>query len=223
MFPLKNTEAYIHANGDRSTLGQELATRDAAISELGSEIQALTNYVAENNVKNILNLAPFQKNTSSYGITFGDNGDGTYPATGTSTGNAQIFWIGIPASTYGSVFSNKILTGCPNIQGCSIRIEQQEAPWKNYATDTGGGAIIGEIPANAGNLTIICRVASGTTVNGAVFSPMIRDASITDPTYQPYAKTNVELTQDKIDLASLQTVVAASSDFADFQTRIAAL
>lgn len=46
MFPLKNTEAYIHANGDRSTLGKELAARDAAISELGSEIQALTQDVA---------------------------------------------------------------------------------------------------------------------------------------------------------------------------------
>ena len=35
--------------------------------------------------------------------------------------------------------------------------------------------------------------------------------------------TNKQLTESKISISDLQTVVAASSDFADFQTRIAAL
>lgn len=196
MFPLKNTEAYIHANGYRSTLGKELAARDAEIGELGSEIQALTNYVGENNVKNILNLASFQRQTTDKGVTFTDNGDGTFTANGTSTGNAQTYWISIPSATYGEIFSGKILSGCPNVAGCSISLEQQDSPWTKYATDNGSGATIGNIPSTAGGLAIICRVASGTTVNNVVFKPMIRDASISDPTYQPYAKTNVELTDD---------------------------
>lgn len=60
-------------------------------------------------------------------------------------------------------------------------------------------------------------------VNNDVFYPMIKLASDPDSTFTPYAMTNRELTQAKLDVTQLKTVVAASSDFADFKTRIAAL
>lgn len=42
-------------------------------------------------------------------------------------------------------------------------------------------------------LRVRCRVYAGKE-SGQTFSPMIRPAAITDPTFQPYAKTNRELT-----------------------------
>ena len=66
-------------------------------------------------------------------------------------------------------------------------------------------------------------LANGQTVNNLVFYPMLRLASDPDDTYQPYAMTNRELTEKKINIADLKTVVSASSDFTDFKTRIASL
>ena len=66
-------------------------------------------------------------------------------------------------------------------------------------------------------------IKNGTTVSNKMFYPMLRLASDPDDTYQPYAMTNRELTEEKINLSDLKTVVSASSDFADFKTRIASL
>ena len=55
-------------------------------------------------------------------------------------------------------------------------------------------------------LRVRCRVYAGKE-SGQTFSPMIRPAEITDPTFQPYAKTNRELTvltdEDRTALAEL--------------------
>jgi hypothetical protein len=66
-------------------------------------------------------------------------------------------------------------------------------------------------------------VRNGVTLSNFLVKPMIRLASDPDDTYQPYAMTNRELTEKKINIADLKTVVSASSDFADFKTRIASL
>ena len=97
MFPLKNTEAYIHANGYRSTLGKELAARDAAISELGSEIQALTNYVTDTGVKNVYDMIALKKlsGRANNGITYTVNDNGTVSvAEGTVSGTESVFPFG---------------------------------------------------------------------------------------------------------------------------------
>ena len=66
-------------------------------------------------------------------------------------------------------------------------------------------------------------VKNGASISNLTFKPMLRLASDPDDTYQPYAMTNRELTEEKINIADLKTVVSASSDFADFKTRIASL
>lgn len=53
-----------------------------------------------------------------------------------------------------------------------------------------------------------------------IIYPMVKLADDKDDTFYPYSKSNVELTED---ISSLKSIVAASSDFADFKTRIANL
>ena len=81
-----------------------------------------------------------------------------------------------------------------------------------------------EMETNNNHLTLLIYFnAANITVDNFSFYPMIWDADDLDNTYQPYAPTNYELYNTKIAISDLKTLVAASSDFADFQTRIAAL
>lgn len=73
------------------------------------------------------------------------------------------------------------------------------------------------------DIQISIFVRSGKTISNAKVYPMLRLASDPDDTYVPYAMTNRELTEKKINLSDLKTVVASSSDFAAFKTAIADL
>ena len=202
MFPLKNTEAYIHANGFRSTLGKELADRDAEINELGSEIQALTNYVAENNVKNLLPVSlsalkslnadgSWNGNVCTIGgMTFTVNDDLSITLNETSTATVTFTLYN---GTNPTDYNGKILSGFTGGSGgTGIRISDTIATSVyNYSDDT---LITGLTATN--QVAVIIRIDSGKTFNNQLVTPMIRDASIADGSYQPYAKTNVELTQD---------------------------
>lgn len=242
MFPLKNTEAYIHANGYRSTLGKELAARDAEISEVKSEIQALTNYVAENNVKNVYDIPSLKalSGRTHGGITYTVNSDGTVSvAAGTVSGTESVFPFGDGGVGIDSTNITKATHVKPNTKyiasfgvnlGAPYYIQvfyksTSTSSWTMIVEGGSGTEVEFTVPNSFYDIWIRFNIyGNGTAVPAMTLYPMIREAGVdADGSYQPYAKTNVELTQDKIDLASLQTVVAASSDFADFQTRIAAL
>lgn len=51
-----------------------------------------------------------------------------------------------------------------------------------------------------------CYCGANNVVSDVTFYPMIRDDRITDPTYEPYAKTNQQLTADKAERADLATL-----------------
>ena len=195
MFPLKNTEAYIHANGFRSTLGKELSDRDAVISELGSEIQALTNYDANTGVKNV--LRPTATTQTINGITFTVASDGTVTINDTATADAVLMFD----DNSGTVKSgNYILNGLDGGSSSTILMAlnyyNSQGVEKSGPTATNGDVPV-TIPTDYnGHIKLYLIVKSGQTFNNKVVKPMLRPASIADPTYQPYAKTNVELTQD---------------------------
>lgn len=54
------------------------------------------------------------------------------------------------------------------------------------------------IPNDSAGVEIILEVRSGQTISNKIFKPLLRLASDTDPTYQPYAMTNRELTEKVI-------------------------
>ena len=90
-----------------------------------------------------------------------------------------------------------ILSGCPS--GGSV------STYKLLLVNSGGSSL--DLPEDYGNGATIqtnnsfrvqLRIYSGQSANNLNFKPMIRDSADTDPTYQPYAMTNRELTEKVI-------------------------
>ena len=91
-------------------------------------------------------------------------------------------------------FADCLLSGCPSgLTGISINAELSVSPWTSFAEDKGNGATIGS--GIGANCKIFIRVKPNVAPSNKYFYPMIRLASDTDPTYQPYAMTNREFTE----------------------------
>lgn len=122
--------------------------------------------------KNLLELTT--AGLSAKGITFTVNNDGSVTANGTA--ESTVYFL-IKTFTYGE--GNYILSGCPEGGG--------NGTYSLYDSDAGkydlgkGVEIEGE---HTGKIYI--SVAGGLTVSNLTFYPMIRHASITDATFEPY-------------------------------------
>jgi hypothetical protein len=129
------------------------------------------------------------------GITFAFADDGKVTVSGTASALCSI-----NISGYYDLNGDYIITGCPSGGGSStysLRIYDSSAT--GVADDIGEG-----ISFTANNLAN-CRTNIIVRTNAAistpiVFAPMIRDSKDPDATYQPYAKTNQELTTENREL-----------------------
>ena len=165
---------------------------------IDTQNQALTNYVADNNVKNIL---PNDKTSQTVdGVTFTVNSDGSVTANGTAT--STIYYRVLYISNNYPLTAGKQykLSGCPAGGGNNTYKLQAEMNGQTIANseDTGNGATFTAPEFNT-RFAIYIRIPNGYTISNQLFKPMITDADIPDSDYahyQPYAKTNVELTQD---------------------------
>lgn len=167
------------------------------------------------------NLSPnVTKNQTVNGITTTLNSDGSVTINGTATSWSQndilkgllkkdTYKISIvtpfPSGVFGTLRNDDTNTTIFNLGNGSDITEQEFT----LSTDT--------------NIRLYCGVNSGVTVSNLTIYPMIRLSSIVDSTYEPYIPDNRELTENKISISSLKTIVSASSDFSDFKTRIASL
>lgn len=136
--------------------------------------------------KNLLDLLSHYKMTNEGGVTFIVNDDGTITANGTpdGSGTPQIRWRFTGAEL--AKFNGMIINGCPN-SNCRVLIEKETSPWTNFASDSGNGAVIHDIPDDPNyNVVVIVRVQPPNSVNNVVFKPMIRLATVMDDTYEPY-------------------------------------
>lgn len=154
-----------------------------------------------------LNSYPYNDTTkTTNGITFTDNGDGTITANGTAT--ADVYFschsraqgeandLIIPNGRY-------LLTGCPSGGGTSTYSILAQRTYNGSSDilgrDNRDGALVvangDDFSANEVNLQLNIFIKGGQTVSNLTFKPMLRLASDTDDTYQPYAKTNKELTE----------------------------
>lgn len=187
---------------------------------------------ADNGVLGAKNLLEVTANTQTLsGVTFTVNRD--------SDGNV----INVTVNGTASANTSFVLrTKTPLAAGKSYIISRGEAgdgDFQMVATAWNNGSYVKNIiEIGAGGYTeksfmadyngyndiqISIFVRSGKTISNAKVYPMLRLASDPDDTYVPYAMTNRELTEKKINLSDLKTVVASSSDFAAFKTAIADL
>lgn len=174
--------------------------------ELTAENEALSNRV--NDIVNVYgskNLLPFNladiiarntrgtwsgNNYTRNGITYTINDDGSITANGTSTENAQL--------ELGNA-NDFLVDGTEYI--ASYGDWTYNANQYMYINGVGrinspsGLKFTFDSSAHATG-SIYIRIVSGETVSNLTFYPMLRLASITDDTYEPYAKTNQQLTED---------------------------
>jgi hypothetical protein len=207
-----------------STSVESQTTVEGALSALSTNKATQAEVNDMNNVLGAKNLLPNNAVTQvKSGITFTVNSDGSIRLTGTATAAVS---IDLPVD-----LTDGVTYTASGISGGSFNTYQVYLQTADGLSTSHGVIYDGEFtfiknsgqtsPNNDVHIYRI-RVSSGVTVDTVIY-PMIRLASITDNTYVPYAKSNKELTDEKLDISSLKTITAASSDFADFKTRIAAL
>ena len=170
---------------------------------------------ADNGVLGAKNLLtyPYTDTTKTVnGITFTDNADGTITVSGTATANVAFTLQMCPD------FGNKlplILSGCPVGGSFNSGYRLQYANYTDMTdivVDAGEGALITKQfnYTTYPNSRISIEVRNGTVLSTPItFKPMLRLATDPDSTYQPYAKTNRELTKDTEDTGWI-TVASAN-------------
>jgi hypothetical protein len=129
---------------------------------------------------------------TSNGITFtlNANEDGSVTsiiANGTATGNGLLYLFYVEQSQ-NVPFGGMILSGGIS-EHAYIQMELARSPWTIYASSKGADATISSEVSEQGTakVSLFIRVVNDTTLNNAVFKPMIRLASESDATFEPYS------------------------------------
>lgn len=151
-------------------------------------------YNTNSGVKNLFKIT--KASATINGVTFTvDNVAGTITANGTAT--ALIIFFLEERSKYLMPGNYRISSGNnSNNYWFGVYLDSTAGQWFAKAENEEF-----TIPEQYTFTQCALRIASGQTMNNVVFKPMIRDASIEDDTFQPYAKSNVELTQDLDDIS----------------------
>lgn len=182
-------------NGDKYDLGTQ--------GEIDAAVKDIYSVMGEMGAKNLIPYPYYETTKTSKGVTFTDNGDGTITVSGTASADATFdirnIWL---ASDIVELLPNTIyaFSGCPVGGGTStysIQFGNEESDMSNKSwyddIGTGGTLTTTDVKRFVG-LRIIIK--SGTAFSTPVtFKPMLRLASDIDDTYQPYAKTNRQLTE----------------------------
>lgn len=208
--------------------GQEI-TYDSTVQKWKntSKIQTLTNQVTgllDNlEVNGAVNMLPNLRETVlDSGITYTVNADGSVTCNGTATANTHLEPVKTSDNYYLPKGTYK-LTGCPSggtDNTYYIRLYNLNSGAVQIGREYGDGLVF--TLTGSTRIGVQVQVMSGYTANNLTFKPMITVPSYNGD-YVPYAMSNRELTEEKLSLSVLKSVVADSSDFADFKTKIAAL
>ena len=148
------------------------------------------------------NVTPYYNNSTTINnIEFTVNDDGSVTANGTASADANFVCHTHYNETNALYLADGtyIVSGCPKNMphNVSVAVMNNEGAW---AFDTGNGATFTVNNASAAGdnlkLSVTIRIPNGTVIDNITFYPMIRLAEDTDDTWQPYAKTNKQLTED---------------------------
>ena len=154
--------------------------------------------------KNLLKNTAVTKTVN--GVTFTVNSDGTITANGTAT-NRIIFLVG---TAYISQTRNYTYTGTPS-GGASSTYSMNYRNSNAYKTADTGNGITTQFEGGKTYEAVI-DIRSGVTISNLTFSPMLRDADITDDTYEPYKENmNKRLIKNKSDIAVNKTTLGYQS------------
>lgn len=168
---------------------------DGSVANAGG-IQAYTSELSDEIVKDTVGwvgknlIEPPYKSTAGEinGVTYTINEDGSVAVSGTASADS-VFYISQNAD-YIAPDEHYILSGCP-VGGSSATYCMRYTNNTDRAyEDTGSGIAVDGFDTSYAFRDIVIRVKSGTSIQTPLtFYPMLRKASILDPTYEPYHET----------------------------------
>lgn len=127
-------------------------------------------YKTWNNSLNLIDKSKFNHSDEAAGVTFTNNGDGSWTVNGTST--SQIYLALLPVNSLQLNTAHKyLLSGCPK-EGSSNLFLYVDSGGALFDYDTGSGSI-GTPTKTSAHITI--SVAGNTVVNNAIFKPQLYD------------------------------------------------
>lgn len=133
---------------------------------------------------------------SGNGLTITANADGSVTVSGTATANVTYYFVGSDSSRHD--FQSGTFIVSDGVESGDSANRHMFVNYYEGSTYKGQANTYSTPQFTLGSgYSIRCGlyITNGTALNTPVtFYPMIRLASITDDTYVPYAKTNVELT-----------------------------
>lgn len=182
------------ANGDIYQCGWKLENGNKAtpwtpaIEDTEAEIQAVDNKLTTNLLK------PTLGTVTKNGVTFTNNGDGTYTLNGTAIGENAVFEVNINRCIeYGKTYR---LVGCPQ-SGGSGKYGLEATDQIIYGVnDYGDGAIFN--PYETGHeYKMLIVVYKNYTVNNLVFKPMLTtNLNATYDDFVPYTGSTGQINSD---------------------------
>ena len=145
---------------------------------------------------NLLN--PTAQTQTINGVTFTNNGDGTYTLNGTASGFAQLSLMTFNDFAF---LENKKLIGCPAGGGDSTYMLYiscyRGSTWLKEYYDQSNGVIISNFPSEATNVALHILIRDGQTLNNLTFKPMVTaDLSATYDDFVPYTGDSGRLNED---------------------------
>ena len=171
-------------------------SEDAA-GHLQNEIDDINDNITNGTCVNLINSTA--QTLTKNGVTFTNNGDGTYTVNGTASADATLTIIRFNDF---SILENKKLVGCPvggNINttySMYITCYKNSTFLRNYV-DNGNGVIVSDIPSEANAIRLNIIIRDGYTANNLLFKPMLTtDLNAKYADYVPYTGDSGRLNED---------------------------
>lgn len=161
-------------------------------------------YGAKNKLKNDA------VSTTINDVIFTVNEDKSVTANGTSTGVIKYYLQGSTPKSLKDLGLEAnvpyILSG--GVSNAFVRLEAGGA-WDSIAVKNAEETFT--VPDPTYTYIPQLYIQNNVTLNNVTFKPMIRDARVIDPTFAPFAETNLQLTDDKAERADLSAIHATGS------------
>lgn len=172
---------------------EEITTTSAMADAIEAQAQAIFGVMGQNGAKNLFNNILSDNTTNA--VTYIVNDDKSISTSGTANANGGVMIGGFSAKQGNSY----IIDGCPTGGDADDKYALIIR-----ATNSTSGAVVGRdegngyiyTPNSDATVYLQIRFANGQSADGLMFKPMIRLAADNDSTYQPYAKTNQQLTAE---------------------------
>lgn len=177
-------------------------TTPAGYEAFVGEVNSSLDYLINTGVKNLFNISK-QDDISSGGLSFTNNSDGTVTVSnGTTTGEALYpSAIAVENGVYADLKPStkyKVSFGVPLSTNYKIQVyyvPTSPGSWTLLATGESGDELEFTTPSQISQIWIRFRIAPSVTVSNLKLYPMVRLAESDDKTFQPYAQSNVALTE----------------------------